>query len=113
MIAYKKKLRTIKMKKITIQTYDGKKWPCRLTMGAMRRYKQTTGEDVSKIKDAPDMGVLVWACVKSACSADGVEMNMGVDEFLDKLAVDQVVEMANALMEAAPADAKKKAMTMK
>lgn len=70
---------------IEIETSDGRRWPCRLTLGAMRRYKRETGEDVSRMKDTSDMGVLVWCCCQSACSADGIAMDVGLDDFLDRL----------------------------
>lgn len=69
----------------TIETSDGQSWPCRLTLGAMRRYKQITGEDVSQMAGVSDMGVLVWCCCKSACAADGKPMDVSLDDFLDRL----------------------------
>ena len=62
----------------------GREWPCRLTLGALRRYKQETGEDASQLKGESSLGVLLWCCVKSACQADGVPMDVGLDEFLEK-----------------------------
>ena len=69
----------------TIETSDGQNWPCRLTLGAMRRYKQITGEDVSQMAGVSDMGVLVWCCCKSACAAENRPMDVSLDDFLDRL----------------------------
>lgn len=72
------------MTKIQIK---GIEYPCRVTMGAMLRYKRESGEDISKLKD-DNMEALVlflWCCVKSACNADGVDFLYNVDEFADAL----------------------------
>lgn len=72
------------MKTITI---NGKGYPCRVTMGAMLRYKRATGQDVSRM-DSDDTAALVtflWCCVSSACNADGVEFPYTLDDFADRL----------------------------
>ncbi len=72
------------MTKIQIK---GIEYPCRVTMGAMLRYKRESGEDVSKLKDDNMEGLVLflWCCVKSACNADGVDFPYNVDEFADAL----------------------------
>ena len=56
------------MKKI--QVY-GKEYPMRMTMGAMRRFKQETGMEVSEMTtEASLMVVFLFCCVASACNAD-------------------------------------------
>jgi hypothetical protein len=75
---------------IKIVTSDGKEWPCRLTLGAMRRYKAETGEDVSAMNGASDMAVLVWCCVKSACNADGQPMEMSLEDFTDRIGSEEI-----------------------
>lgn len=72
------------MTKIQIK---GTEYPCRVTMGAMLRYKRESGEDVSKLKDDNLEGLVLflWCCVKSACNADGVDFHYGFDEFADAL----------------------------
>lgn len=92
------------MQKITIK---GKEYPCRMTMGAMRRFKNETGKEVSDMGgDISLMGVLLWACVASACRADGVEFTDTVDDFTDKVEMDDLTQFAKQF--SAPADAKKK-----
>lgn len=84
---------------IKIVTSDGREWPCRMTLGAMRRFKAETGRDVSKMEDAADMAVLVWCCVKSACNADGVAMDATLEDFCDRLDVESVEAFAALLGE--------------
>ena len=93
------------MKKIKI---NGKVYPCRMTMGASLRFKNETGRDLSEFKTLglAEQVILLWCIVKSACSADGVEFTMELQEFADYLDPD-----ALHLLEDGSADegAKKKA----
>ena len=54
---------------------NGKEYPCRVTMGAMLRFKRETGHDVSKMDptDVAELVTLLWCCIVSASKADGVE----------------------------------------
>ena len=74
-------------KKLLKLTIGGKAYPCRVTMGAMTRFKHECGKDVSKM-DQGDIGELVlfiYCCVKSACNADGVAFDMDFETFADHL----------------------------
>ena len=70
---------------IKIKTTDGKEYPCRVTLGAMRRFKQETGKDADGIVGASDLAVFIWCCCVSACNADGVDFNYSLDDFCDRL----------------------------
>lgn len=74
------------MEKKTIKV-KGKELPCRVTMGALLRFKHLTGMEVSELKDSDVEGVLmfVYCCVASACNADGVELGMDAETFADCL----------------------------
>lgn len=65
----------------------GVSYPCRITMGAMLRFKRTTGKDVTDLdeKNLADLVAFVWSCTSSACSADGVNFDLSVDQFADCL----------------------------
>lgn len=84
------------MKKITIK---GQNYPCRITMGALRRFKKETGRDVSGIKenDLSDIATLLWCCVVSACNADGVPFSMNIDDFADCIEPGEMVGFAESL----------------
>lgn len=83
------------MKEIEI---DGKQYPCRITMGALRRYKSIEGEDVSKMgNDVAKVSTLLFCCVASACNADGIEFDMKIDDFADRISINQVAEFADAM----------------
>lgn len=72
----------------------GKQYPCRVTMGAMLRYKNMTGADVSTLVDGDTIGALtfLYCCVVSTCKADGVEFSMDMETFADGLEPDDMAE---------------------
>lgn len=83
------------MQKIEV---NGKSYPMRMTMGALRRFKAETGKDVSEIgNDLSAVGVLLWACVASACKADGIEFSMDCDTFADFLSMEDVNAFASSI----------------
>lgn len=97
------------MAKITIKTSDGREYPCRVTMGALLRYKRETGKDVSELDgDAADMLTLLWCCTASACNADGVEFGVDLETFADKLEPDALQKFTEAINGGAADGAKKK-----
>lgn len=68
----------------------GSSYPCRVTMGAMVRYKRASGQDVSEIgtKDVSNLVLFMWCCVVSACKADGVDFDLSFEDFADALEPD-------------------------
>lgn len=69
----------------------GKKtFPCRVTMGAMRRFKNLTGKEATSLTqaDLSDLVTFIYCCVASACNADKVEFSLSVDDFADNLDMD-------------------------
>ena len=93
------------MKEITI---NGKVYPCRVTMGAMLRFKRETGRDVSQMAadDVADMVTFLWCCIASACHADGVPFDIALMDFADMLGPDSIREFYDG-MDAAHPDEKK------
>lgn len=75
------------MKEERMITVKGKTYPCRVTMGAMVRFKRACGRDVSELgkNDVSDMVLFMWCCVASACKADDVAFDMSFDDFADAL----------------------------
>lgn len=71
------------MAKIEIKV-NGKAYPCRLTMGAMLRFKQETDKEVDEIGGSISLTcAFLYCCVVSACKCDGVEFDMSLMEFAD------------------------------
>ncbi len=93
------------MRKIEI-IIDGKAYPCRQTMGAMLRFKQETGKEVSDIQESvSDLCTYLYCCVASACKKDGVEFGLSLMDFADSLTPDDLnkwSETVNATAESTP-----------
>lgn len=66
-------------------TLKGKNYPCRLTMGAMMRFKKLTGKEVSQIEgdDVSSMTTFFYSCVASASKADEVDFPYDLETFAD------------------------------
>ena len=94
------------MKRISI---NGKEYPCRITMGAMMRFKNETGKDVSKMDttDVTEQVTLLWCCIVSASKADGVEFGLELMDFADMLDPDTLKDFYDS-MEKEKADPEKK-----
>lgn len=93
--------------KIVIKTSDDKEYPCRMTMGALLRFKHETGKDVSEMGDSvSDMAILIWCCVVSACNADGVEFGLSAEDFADRIDPEEMKAFGATMT--ADASAKKK-----
>lgn len=82
----------------------GKEYPCRVTMGAMVRFKNESGKDVSELRqnDIGDLLLFIYCCVKSASHADGDSFDMDFETFADHLDPGSV----NAFYEAAQPEKK-------
>lgn len=74
------------MPKIEVKI-NGKAYPCRPTMGAMLRFKQLTGKEVTALTsgELSDMLSYLYCCVASACAADGIEFKMELMQFADAI----------------------------
>lgn len=96
-----------KQKKASVISVGGQNLPCRVTMGAMVRFKRATGHDVSELDTSDIEGVLVfvWCCVASACKADGVEFCMSCEDFADHIEPSDIQSFYDGM--AADADKKK------
>ena len=79
------------MKKTKIKV-GGKEYPCRVTMGAMVRFKNESGKDVSAMEktNISELVLFVYCCVKSACNADKVAFDYDFETFADLMEPDGV-----------------------
>ena len=57
---------------------NGKQYPCRITMGAMLRFKRETGKDVTQMNtsDVAELITLLWCCIVSASKADAIHVSL-------------------------------------
>ena len=91
------------MAKVEI-TINGVAYPCRQTMGAMLRFKQETGKEITELDPSnfTELCTFFWCCVKSASKADGIEFNMPLLDFADNITPEIATAWAEASQE--PAD---------
>ena len=75
---------------------NGRAFPCRMTMGAMLRFRRLTGKEVSEMVggSVSELATLLYCCTASACSADGVEFGMSLDEFCDLIGPEDMERMS-------------------
>jgi hypothetical protein len=69
---------------------EGREYPCRVTMGAMMRFKQETGKDIQAMEstDTADVLTFLWCCIVSACRVDGVEFTLSALDMADRMSAE-------------------------
>ncbi len=73
--------------------FEGKAYPARISMGALRAFRKETGRDFLKsLADltGEDLGVMLWCAVKAQCRVEEIPFDMSVDDFLDRVTPDEV-----------------------
>lgn len=93
------------MKKVEI-TIGKETFPCRPTMGAMLRFKQETGREVTEIDTTSftDLCTYIWCCIVSASKADGKKFKLSLMDFADSISPDDMNEWAKAIGDDAEAN---------
>ena len=86
------------MKKVEIKI-GNEVFPCRQTMGAMLRFKQETGREITEInaKSFTDICTFLWCCIFSASKADGKKFKLSLMDFADNVSPEDMNEWAKAM----------------
>ncbi len=86
------------MKRIEI-TVNGTAYPCSPTMGAMLRFKQETGKEITEIDPGSfsDLCAYLWCCVVSAAKREGRPFDMSLMDFADSINPEDMVEWGQAV----------------
>ncbi len=81
------------MKRIEI-IVNGTAYPCSPTMGAMLRFKQETGREITEIDPTSftDLCTYLWCCVASAAKREGIPFDLSLMEFADSLTSEDMAE---------------------
>lgn len=92
---------------------NGEKYPCRLTMGAMLRFKEETGKEVPEMdqNSLTEACTLMYFCAVSACKADKRDFDMSLMDFADAVQAGDLEAWSARIQEAGPeggAEPKKK-----
>lgn len=88
------------MAKIEIKI-NGEAYPCRPTMGAMLRFKEQTGKEITEM-DATSFTELctyLWCCIKSACAREQKQFDLSLIEFADSIDPDDMNAWAAAVQD--------------
>lgn len=92
---------------------SGRKWPMRATIGAWKRFEETTGQRVTDLSsdggdtDVSMFCVLAWHFVVAGCKYNNTEFTMSLDDFLDAIEIHQMQDIANAIADVMGAGEKK------
>ena len=86
------------MKRIEI-TINGTAYPCSPSMGAMLRFKQETGREITRIDPTSftDLCTYLWCCVASGAKREGKTFDMSLMDFADSLTPDDMKEWNEAV----------------
>lgn len=79
---------------------NGETYPCRPTMGAMLRFKQETGKEITEIDPSSftDLCTYLWCCVASAAKREGKPFNMSVMDFADNILPEDMTDWGKSIM---------------
>ena len=94
------------MKRIEI-TINGEAYPCSPTMGAMLRFKQETGKEITEIDPTSftELCTYLWCCVVSGAKREGKAFDLSLMDFADSLTPEDMKEWNEAITaEAEPGD---------
>lgn len=88
------------MAKIEI-TINGEAYPCYQTMGAMLRFKNETGREVTDInaESFTDLVTYIWCCIVSACKRDGKKFDMSLMDFADAVTPEDMQEWTDHVLQ--------------
>lgn len=89
------------MKRIEINV-NGTAYPCSPTMGAMLRFKQETGREITEIdpNSFTDLCTYLWCCVVSATKREGKQFDMSLIDFADGITPDDMAEWQQGIVKA-------------
>lgn len=79
--------------KVTIEV-NGTSYPCYPTMGAMLRYKQQTGHEVTEMEpnNISDACTFLWCCTASASKREGKKFDMDLMDFADAISPEDLMK---------------------
>lgn len=97
------------MKRIEI-TVNGIAYPCSPTMGAMLRFKQETGREITQIDPSSftDLCIYLWCCVASAAKREGKTFDYTLMDFADSLTPETMTEWSTSIMKKSEGTEEKK-----
>lgn len=95
----------------------GRKWPMRATIGAWKKFEESTGLKMSDLKTNAGLADVVNICrlafyyVQAGCKANGTAFEMSSDEFLDAIEMTEMEKVADAIAKVMGQNNQKKQVT--
>lgn len=88
------------MAKIEIKI-NGEAYPCRPTMGAMLRFKEQTGKEITDLdtNSFTELCTYLWCCIKSACARERKQFDLSLLDFADSIDPDDMNAWAAAMQD--------------
>lgn len=88
------------MAKIEIKI-NGEAYPCRPTMGAMLRFKEQTGKEITELNanSFTELCTYLWCCIKSACARERKPFDLSLLDFADSIDPDDMNAWAAAMQD--------------
>lgn len=91
----------------------GRKWPMRASIGAWKKFEETTGKRVADLSggentDVPLFCELAFYFVVAGCKANGTTFEMDLDTFLDQIEIHEMEMVADAIADVMNAGEKKR-----
>lgn len=88
------------MKRIEIIVND-KAYPCSPTAGAMLRFKEQTGREVTEIDSSSftDLLTYLWCCVVAASKREDIDFGMSLMDFADNLTPEDMADWSQLIAE--------------
>ena len=94
------------MKQIII---NGTAYPCRLTVGVLKRYKDQTGKELDEVKDIFSVSELLYMALQATCKREHVPFPYdSTEELMDDLDVSEIAGISEALFGKLDATSEKK-----
>lgn len=98
------------MNKINI---NGAEYPCRVTIGTLKRFKEATGKELSAVGDLFALVELLYMALAESCEKAGVALPYGsAEELMDDIDFTEIEQVTAGLFggqaKGAAADGKKK-----
>lgn len=74
----------------------GDEYPTGLTIGAIIRFKEETGKEMTEIKGLSEYCIFIWCCVASACERQGKEFSLSLMKFADGVDIAELMRWKKA-----------------
>lgn len=82
-------------------TINGKAYPCQQTAGAMLRFKEVAGKEITEMdpRSISDLIRFLWCCIAGACKREGISFDYSLMDFADAIGPDDLASWQKEMSE--------------